>query len=127
MLRVLQVSLAVYCLLVFVSGADWTILNPPSTWQRWEVAQLYGRNDMATGRPNLFKMAEDVFLYPVHVIQVSPTPPSGLTASSREGGGPPSFSPWILALAIFAQSLNADMQMQWLAACTCVRVQRCVA
>ena len=33
------------------AGADWSIFNPPASWRRREVAQLYGDNDMQTGRP----------------------------------------------------------------------------
>ncbi len=52
------------------AGADWSIFNPASSWQRREVAQLYGCNDMGTGRPNFLYMAGEWLTYPVYVVQV---------------------------------------------------------
>ncbi len=53
------------------AGADWSIFNPPASWQRREVAQLYGNNDMQTGRPNFSKMVGALLIYPLYVVQVS--------------------------------------------------------
>ena len=54
------------------SGADWSVFNAPSSWRRQEVAQLYGCNDMTTGRPVLMKLAGGLLAYPVYVVQVIP-------------------------------------------------------
>lgn len=53
------------------AGADWSIFNPPASWQRREIAQLYGNNDMQTGRPNFPKMVGALLIYPLYVVQVS--------------------------------------------------------
>ncbi len=53
------------------AGADWSIFNPPASWQRREVAQLYGNNDMQTGRPKFSKMVGALLIYPLYVVQVS--------------------------------------------------------
>ena len=53
------------------AGADWSIFNPPASWLRREVAQLYGNNDMQTGRPIFLKMAGALLIYPLYVVQVS--------------------------------------------------------
>ncbi|DBA92222.1 TPA: hypothetical protein ACH3X1_015929 [Trebouxia sp. C0004] len=36
-----------------------------------EVAQLYGNNDMQTGRPSFLKMVGALLIYPLYVVQVS--------------------------------------------------------
>ena len=50
--------------LLCAAGAEWSIFNPPAGWQRREVAQLYGNNDMQTGRPNFPKMVGALLIYP---------------------------------------------------------------
>ncbi len=57
--------------LLCAAGAEWSIFNPPASWQRREVAQLYGNNDMQTGRPNFPKMVGALLIYPLYVVQVS--------------------------------------------------------
>ena len=54
------------------SGAEWSVFNSPADWNRREVAQLYGCNDMTTGRPRLLKLAGGLLIYPVYVVQVPP-------------------------------------------------------
>ena len=77
---------------VYGSGADWSIFNHASSWQRQEVAQLYGCNDMTTGRPSFLKMVGGLLVYPLYVIQVSPDPPTR-SASSMHGLQHDSFMP----------------------------------
>ena len=52
-------------------GAGWKVFNTAGTWPRRARAQLYGMNDMATGKPNLLSMAAGLLIYPVYVVQVS--------------------------------------------------------
>lgn len=47
------------------------MFNASGTWPRRARAQLYGRNDMVTGKPNLLSMAAGLLIYPVYVVQVS--------------------------------------------------------
>ncbi len=62
--------------LLCAAGADWSIFNPPASWQRRQVAQLYGNNDMQTGRPSFLKMVGAFLIYPLYVVQVSLIPVS---------------------------------------------------
>ena len=57
--------------LVSGAGADWKIFNTAGSWPRQARAQLYGSNDMATGKPHALSMAAGLLVYPVYVIQVS--------------------------------------------------------
>lgn len=52
------------------AGASWSIFNTHSSWPRPVRAQLYGRNDMATGRPSFLYMAFTMLTYPIWLIQV---------------------------------------------------------
>lgn len=56
--------------LLCVAGAAWSIFNTAGTWPRRARQQLYGSNDMDTGRPNLWSMALGLLVYPVYVVQV---------------------------------------------------------
>ena len=62
--------------LLCAAGADWSIFNPPDSWQRREVVQLYGNNDMQTGRPSFLKMVGAFLIVgaPLYVVQVSLIP-----------------------------------------------------
>ena len=70
MIMVANACLHVRALQQSVAGADWSILNPVSSWPRQIRATLYGRNDMNAGKPNLFVMAAQLLAYPLYLIQV---------------------------------------------------------
>ena len=53
------------------AGADWSVLNPGSTWPRRARSLLYGRNDMSAGKPNMFSLAAEQLMHPMFLVQVS--------------------------------------------------------
>ena len=55
---------------MLTTGAPWSILNPAASWNRAVVAQLYGYNDMSTGRPRFLAMVGGLLAYPLYVLQV---------------------------------------------------------
>lgn len=51
-------------------GGSWCIMNPASSWPRYSRAVLYGKNDMAAGKPHLVSMAARQLAKPLYLIQV---------------------------------------------------------
>ena len=45
-------------------------MNPASSWPRYSRAVLYGKNDMAAGKPHLVAMAVKQLGRPLYLIQV---------------------------------------------------------
>lgn len=53
------------------AGADWSILNPASSWPRHERFRLYGKNEMSAGKPRVRTLAFEFFTLPWYLVQVS--------------------------------------------------------
>lgn len=60
------------------ANADWSVLNPSSSWPRHLRSLLYRKNDLSAGKPSLFRMAADVLIHPMYLIQVHMLPSSCL-------------------------------------------------
>lgn len=56
------------------AGAEWSILNPPSSWPQEVRSQLYGKNDMSAGKPSACSMAAEILTHPIYGVQVSTCP-----------------------------------------------------
>lgn len=46
-------------------------MNPASSWPRYSRAVLYGKNEMAAGKPHLCGMAAKQLAKPLYLIQVN--------------------------------------------------------
>ena len=52
------------------TGADWSIFNSKSSWQRQGVAPQSSGKAIPTGRPSFLNMASALLAYPLYVVQV---------------------------------------------------------
>ena len=52
------------------TGGSRSIMNPVSSWPRYSRAVLYGKTDMAAGKPHLVAMAAKQIAKPPYLIQV---------------------------------------------------------